>query len=145
MASDGISSVSSQSARTSAYKTPQRNDKTESRKKDDPFARARGREAEEASKREVKRENKKVDENKEPATPVPPAVNTTPVEKPEPVKTSSGKSIDELAKQYVAEYEEQSGHKLTEEERSAKIKDVASFYSEPSRADRLENLVSALA
>lgn len=62
---------------------------------------------------------------------------TTPVSSP---TTAAGS----YAERYVAIYEKNSGKALTTEERTAKINDVAQFYSDPSRATRLETLVDGL-
>jgi hypothetical protein len=49
-----------------------------------------------------------------------------------------------LAARYVSAYEKNSGQDLSPEEEKARVADVARFYSEPSRAGRLQTLVNAI-
>lgn len=70
-----------------------------------------------------------------PAAPEAP-LETKPVTEDKEAKT--------YAERYVALYEKNAGRTLTEEQRSAKIKEVAEFYSTASRTGRLENLVNQL-
>lgn len=49
-----------------------------------------------------------------------------------------------LAARYVAAYEKNSGTDLSDEDEQARIAEVARFYSEPSRAGRLQTLVDAI-
>jgi hypothetical protein len=67
-------------------------------------------------------------------------VTTQPVGPATPVQSSDART---LAERYVAQFEEQSGNKLSAEERTAKVNEVADFYDSPSRTGRLNKIVFA--
>lgn len=76
-----------------------------------------------------------------PPNTTPPPVSTQPVSPPTPVAPPS--EARSLAERYVSQYEEQSGHQLSSDERTAKVKEVETFYESRTRTGRLEKVVFA--
>lgn len=75
----------------------------------------------------------------------PPAIpkgETAPIDATPPTSSAPTDS-QSLAERYVAQYETQSGHTLSADERSAKVKEVEQFYTEASRDGRLAKIVFA--
>lgn len=54
---------------------------------------------------------------------------------------SANANLHDLATQYVAQYQRNADTKLTDEEFKQRIEEVYQFYSQPSRAGRLEQIV----
>jgi len=83
----------------------------------------------------------------QPSTPTqtaPTSAASTPTETTAPTPTGSNVNLTDiksLATKYVQLFEEKSGISLSTEERTAKIEEVASFYSAPSRDGRLASLI----
>lgn len=73
--------------------------------------------------------------------PPPPPASTAPVSQTAPVKPAS--DIKSLAQRYVDQYAALSGASLSTEQRASLVTEVANFYSDPSRAGRLETIVFA--
>ena len=68
-------------------------------------------------------------------TPTTPATDTT--------KSKVDSDLFSLAGRYVDNYQKQAGKTLSSDQRTALVQDVYSFYSDPTRAGRLETLVNA--
>lgn len=55
--------------------------------------------------------------------------------------TAPAASVHDLATRYVDQYIQKSGHTLSDDEKAAKVSEIESFYSDSSRAGRLEKIV----
>lgn len=75
------------------------------------------------------------------STPPPAPATTQPTTPPTPIRPSG--DVRSLASRYVSQYEAQSGRSLSEDERTARVSEVESFYSSSSRGGRLEKIVFA--
>lgn len=67
--------------------------------------------------------------------------STSETSKVESVSSTPTDGVFALAERYVQQYEEKGGLTLSTEDRSAKVQEVYSFYSDPSRTGRLEKIV----
>lgn len=70
-----------------------------------------------------------------------PPVENTPVETAPVSEVKPDSTLLSLAERYVDQYQEQGGRSLSTEERSSLVQNVYSFYSEPERSGRLEQIV----
>lgn len=75
-----------------------------------------------------------------PQSETPPPTETAPTQESAPASDQAS-AIDSLARKYVAQYEKNAGRSLTSSEREQRVQDVADFYSDPSRAGRLDKVV----
>ena len=100
---------------------------------DELIQKGKGKGLEKAPGQRRKYQDEIISKPAEPSSPAP----TTPTQSP------TSNDLRSLAERYVNQYETNAGKTLSSGDRQALVQNVYTFYSEPSRAGRLEKVVLA--